>query len=117
VGNGRSDKVGSTTPLGMTVYERSGFGRLPPGVRLADRIELLVNTHGAMTLSQLHRALHCAADQDRLHRAIAELRDRGAVTVGTERRHRAGRARMVVTPLPRQTATLIDEDASQEQRR
>ena len=87
-----------TSPLGMAVYERSGFGRLPLRVRLADRVELTLRKQGPMTLSQLHRALHSAADQERLHRASAELRERGVVTVRQERRHRAGRARTVVAP-------------------
>ncbi len=91
-----------TTALGMAVYAREGVPRSPlSGEEIERRVAALLAVRGPMTLSQLRQAFHHNVEQERLHRAIAALRDAGRARVRTERRCRRGRARVVVAPVAR----------------
>ena len=90
-GNGRE-----TTALG--VYRRASVGRGPSVAELERRAAAILRERGSLPMPVLDKALHFNVDQDRLHRAVANLRDAGAVEVRQERRFRPGRARVVVGP-------------------
>ena len=88
-----------TTLLGLSVYSRSGLPRNGLSAeQIERRIAALLAERGPMTMTELIRAFHFNVEQARLHRAVAKLRDAGAVTVRQERRFRTGRARVVVAP-------------------
>ena len=86
-----------TTPLG--VYRRASVGRGPSVAELERRVAAILRNRGPLPMTASTKALHHNVDQDRLHRAIANLRDAGAVEVRQERRFRVGRARVVVGPV------------------
>ena len=89
-----------TTALGLAVYRRASVGRGPSVAELERRVAAILRERGPLPTTALTKALHHNVDQDWLHRAIANLRDAGAVEVRQERRFRTGRARVVGSAPP-----------------